>query len=150
MMLALAQRIVDGAGDAVIFADGEGTIRLWNAAAERVFGYTAAEAVGRSLDLIVPEKHRPRHWEGYARVMRTGVTKYGGELLAVPAIRRDGSRISIEFTVTLVRDDDGAVQGIAAIVRDVSARREADTRLRRRVQELEQLATGGGGDPGQA
>jgi PAS domain S-box-containing protein len=143
MMLALAQQIIEGAGDAIIFADGEGKIRLWNAAAERVFGYPAAEALGCSLDLIVPEKHRPCHWEGYTRVMQTGETKYGGELLAVPAIRRDGSRISIEFTVTLVWDDDGAVQGIAAIVRDVSARREAETSLRRRLQELEQRTAGG-------
>ena len=138
-----AEQIVDGAGDAIVFADAEGTIRLWNAAAERMFGYPAAEAVGASLDLIVPEKHRPRHWEGYARVMRTGQTKYGGDLLAVPAVRRDGSRISIEFTVTLVRDGDGAVQGIAAIIRDVSARRDADAKLRRRVQELEQRTAGG-------
>ena len=137
-----AEQIVDGAGDAIVFADAEGTIRLWNAAAERMFGYPAAEAVGASLDLIVPEKHRPRHWEGYARVMRTGQTKYGGDLLAVPAVRRDGSRISIEFTVTLVRDGDGAVRGIAAIVRDVTARRDAETQLRRRVQELEQGSAG--------
>jgi PAS domain S-box-containing protein len=137
-----AEQIVDGAGDAIVFADAEGTIRLWNAAAERMFGYPAAEAVGASLDLIVPEKHRPRHWEGYARVMRTGQTKYGGDLLAVPAVRRDGSRISIEFTVTLVRDGDGAVRGIAAIVRDVTARRDAETQLRRRVQELEQGRAG--------
>lgn len=142
-MPSLAQQIVDGAGDAIVFADGGGTIRLWNAAAERMFGYPAAEAVGASLDLIVPEKHRPRHWDGYARVMQTGQTKYGGELLAVPAVRRDGSRISIEFTVTLVRDGDGAVQGIAAIIRDVSARRDADAKLRRRVQELEQRTAGG-------
>jgi PAS domain S-box-containing protein len=142
-MPTLAQQIVDGAGDAIVFADGGGTIRLWNAAAERMFGYPAAEAVGASLDLIVPEKHRPRHWDGYARVMQTGQTKYGGELLAVPAVRRDGSRISIEFTVTLVRDGDGAVQGIAAIIRDVSARRDADAKLRRRVQELEQRTAGG-------
>ena len=137
-MRSLEQQIVDGAGEAIVFADAAGTIRLWNAAAERMFGYPAAEAVGASLDLIVPEKHRPRHWEGYARVMRTGQTMYGGELLAVPAVRRDGSRISIEFTVTLVRDGDGAVQGIAALIRDVTARRNADTKLRQRVQELEQ------------
>lgn len=137
-MRSLEQQIVDGAGDAIVFADAAGTIRLWNAAAERMFGYPAVEAVGASLDLIVPEKHRPRHWDGYARVMRTGQTKYGGELLAVPAVRRDGSRISIEFTVTLVRDGDGAVQGIAALIRDVTARRNADTKLRQRVQELEQ------------
>ena len=137
-----AEQIVNGAGDAIVFADAEGTIRLWNAAAERMFGYPAAEAVGASLDLIVPEKHRARHWEGYARVMRTGQTKYGGDLLAVPAVRRDGSRISIEFTVTLVRDGDGAVRGIAAIIRDVTARRDAETQLRRRVQELEQGSAG--------
>lgn len=142
-MRSLAEQIVDGAGDAIVFADAEGVIRFWNAAAERTFGYPAAEAVGRSLDLIVPEKHRARHWEGYARVMRTGETKYGGELLAVPALRRDGVRISIEFTVTLVRDGEGAVRGIAAVIRDVTARREAERDLRQRVQELEQRSAGG-------
>lgn len=143
-MRSLAEQIVDGAGDAIVFADAEGVIGFWNAAAERTFGYPAAEAVGRSLDLIVPEKHRARHWEGYARVMRTGETKYGGELLAVPALRRDGVRISIEFTVTLVRDGEGAVRGIAAVIRDVTARREAERELRQRVQDLEQRSADGG------
>jgi len=141
----LAARIVDGTGDAVVFADRDGVVRLWNRGAEAIFGWTAAEAVGRTLDLIVPEKQRARHWEGYRRVMATGETRYGGGLLAVPAVRKDGARRSIEFTVTLVRDDGGALVGIAAILRDVTARFEEDRRLRARLRALEEREAGGDG-----
>jgi PAS domain S-box-containing protein len=133
----LAGRIVEGAADAVIYAEREGTIRIWNAGAERIFGFTAAEAVGRSLDLIIPERQRPRHWEGWERVMKTGVTRYATETLAVPALRKDGSTISIEFTIQLVRDASGAILGPAAIVRDVTARFQREKELRARLRELE-------------
>jgi PAS domain S-box-containing protein len=93
--------LVDRADDAVIIADAAGTIQYWNAASERMFGYSREQAIGSSLDLIIPEKLRDRHWEGYWRVMATGRTAYAGRMLAVPALRADGSRISIEFTVTL-------------------------------------------------
>lgn len=118
----LFQRIVEGAPDAVIFADREGVIRLWNAGAGAIFGYEAHETLERSLDLIIPENLRARHWEGYRRVMETGETRYGRQLLAVPALRKDGSRISLEFSVVLVRDADGAPEGVAAIMRDVTQR----------------------------
>jgi PAS domain S-box-containing protein len=133
----LAGRIVEGAADAVIYAEREGTIRIWNAGAERIFGFTAAEAVGRSLDLIIPERQRPRHWEGWERVMKTGVTRYATETLAVPALRKDGSTISIEFTIQLVRDASGVILGPAAIVRDVTARFQREKELRARLRELE-------------
>ena len=128
--------LVDRADDAVIVADASGAIRYWNAAAERMFGYSRDEALGRSLDLIVPEKLRARHWEGYTRVMATGRTAYAGRMLAVPASRADGSRISIEFTVTLVHDAAGAVCAIGAILRDVTARWEQQRALQRELQEL--------------
>lgn len=140
----LCREIVDGVPDAVIFADREGVIRLWNAGAERIFGYTAGEAVGRSLDLVIPEPMRERHWEGYFRVVGSGVTRYGTELLAVPGIRKDGTRVSLEFSIALLRDGAG-VAGAAAILRDVTARWLKDKELRERLKALE---AGSGGRAG--
>ncbi len=133
----LATRIVAAAGDGILFADRRGVIRLWNGGAERIFGWTAAEAIGQSLDLIIPERLRPRHWESWDRVMETGVTRYASETLAVPAVRKDGGTLSIEFTIQLVRDDAGTILGPAAIVRDVSARFAREKELRARIKELE-------------
>ncbi len=133
----MPEQIVENTRDAVLVADTDGVIRLWNPGAVAMFGFTAAEALGQSLDLIVPERPRERHWEGYRKVMATGETRYAEELLAVPAMRKDGSRISIEFTVTLLKDGDGKVEGIAAIARDVTARRQQETAQRERIAELE-------------
>ncbi|MER3445346.1 MAG: hypothetical protein C4291_00265 [Candidatus Dadabacteria bacterium] len=116
------QQIVEKAQDAIIFADRDGIIRLWNLGAEAMFGYQAEEALGQTLDLIIPERLRERHWEGYSNVMKTGFTRYARELLAVPAIRKDGTRISLEFTIALLRDTSGELLGAAAIIRDVTAR----------------------------
>jgi len=132
----LLSALVADTDDAVIVADAEGAIRFWNRAAERMFGHARDEAIGQSLDLIIPEKLRPRHWDGYTRVMATGETEYAGRMLAVPAVRADGERISIEFTVTLLRDGSGGVWGIGAIVRDVTARWEQDRALKRELQAL--------------
>jgi PAS domain S-box-containing protein len=129
--------IVEGAPEAIIVADPEGVIRLWNAGAEATFGFRAAEALGRTLDLIIPDRYRERHWTGYRRVMETGTTSYGGRLLAVPAMRKDGARLSIEFHVVVLRDPSGAVAGVAAIVRDVTERWQRERALREQVQELE-------------
>jgi len=132
------RRIVENASDAVVVADKEGVIRLWNPRAEEIFGYSAEEAVGRTLDLIVPERQRERHWAGYHGVMASGVSRYGkGELLAVPATRRDGKRVSLEFTITLIRDEAGALIGPAAIIRDVSERWQRDRELMERLTTLE-------------
>jgi PAS domain S-box-containing protein len=106
-----------------------------------MFGYPAEEALGQSLDLIVPEKQRARHWEGWARVMVTGVTKYGREALAVPATRKDGSRISIEFNIILLRAPGGEVVGAAAMVQDVTARWQQLKEMRARLAALEAKAT---------
>ena len=137
----LCDRIVDGAQAGIIFADEGGIIRLWNSGAEAMFGYTAAEAVGQTMEIIIPEKHRARHDEGYTRVMQTGITKYGRDALAVPALRKDGTRISIEFTIVLVRSAEGGVIGAAAIVQDVTARWERDKALRVRLAALENKTT---------
>jgi PAS domain S-box-containing protein len=123
---SLFRRIVQEMPEAVVFADRTGVIRLWNSGAETMFGYSAGEAVGQSLDLIIPERLRPRHWDGFDKVMGTGVTRYGRELLATPAIRKDGRRISIEFSIILLKEDTGNVQGAAAIIRDVTARWEKE------------------------
>jgi len=133
----LCRQIVEMAGDAVIYADREGIIRLWNRAAEGIFGYTEREAVGQSLDLIIPERQREAHWKGYGKAMLDGSSKYGTELLAVPAARKDGERISIEFTINLVRGPDGKVLGPAAVVRDVTARWEREKQMRQQIAQLE-------------
>ena len=144
---ALAGEIVESAVDAVIYADADGKIRLWNAAAERMFGFTAAEAIGQMLDLIIPDKLRERHWTGYHEVMRTGETRYATELLAVPALRKDGARISLEFSVALLRDDAGQPSGIAAILRDVTERRKRDQEIAQRLAALEKGKRGSPGAP---
>ena len=122
--------------DAVILADPLGTIVLWNQAAERMFGWSAEEAVGRTLDLIVPERQRNAHWDGYLKVMATGQTRYATDLLRVPALHKDGQRRSIAFTVSLLTDPDGQVRGIAAIVRDETQRWADEQALRRQLQDL--------------
>jgi len=124
-------------GDAIVYADAEGRIRFWNRGAEATFGFPEPEALGQSLDLIIPERQRERHWAGYAETMRSGKTRYGaGELLAVPALRKDGSRISIEFTILPVRDASGRMAGIAAIMRDVTKRFEELKALRKQLADL--------------
>ena len=134
----LKQRIVEEAADAIIYADREGIIRLWNASATTLFGYTPDEALGQSLDIIIPERLRQRHWDGYHTVMKTGETHYGaGELLAVPGVRKDGTRLSLEFSIAMLRDEAGSLSGIAAILRDVSERFERDRTLHARLKELE-------------
>jgi PAS domain S-box-containing protein len=134
---SLAGEIVAAAVDAIICADSEGKIVLWNAAAERMFGFSAEEAIGRTLDLIIPDKLRERHWTGYHEVMRTGTTRYATELLAVPAIRKDGARISLEFSVALLRGEDGQPSGVAAVLRDVTERRKRDQETLQRLATLE-------------
>jgi PAS domain S-box-containing protein len=139
----LYQRIVENSPIAILFADREGKIRFWNHGAETMFGYGAQEALGQSLDLIVPEKQRPRHWEGWTRVMASGVTKYGSDPLAVPALKKDGSRISIEFNIILLRASTGELQGAAAMVQDVTARWQQQKEMRARLAALEAKATEG-------
>jgi PAS domain S-box-containing protein len=140
----LCRRIVENSPMAILFADREGKIRLWNSGAEIVFGYTAQEALGQSLDLIVPERQRQRHWEGWDKVMASGVTKYGRDPLAVPAMRKDGSRISIEFNVVLVRTDSGELAGVAAMVQDVTARWQKQKEMNARLAALEAKVAGSG------
>jgi PAS domain S-box-containing protein len=126
--------LVNAAPDAIIYADRRGAIRVWNHGAERIFGYTAEEALGASLDIIIPERLRARHWTGYDETLKTGRTRYGaGDLLAVPAVRKDGAAISVEFTIVPMADEAGGLRGIAAILRDVTKRFEEMKELRKRA-----------------
>jgi PAS domain S-box-containing protein len=118
-------------------------IRLWNAGAEAMFGYGVDEAVGQTLDLIIPERLRDRHWTGFNNTMATGVTRYARQVLAVPAIRKDGTSISVEFTVALLHEASGALVGITAIIRDVTARWEEESALKKRLAVLEAKSSGG-------
>lgn len=135
----LGDAILGTVSDAILVTDWDGAIRFWNPGAERIFGFTAEEALGRSLDLIIPERLRKRHWDGYRRSMESGRTRYGsGDLLSVPALRKDGRQISVEFTIIMLRDPAGQVTGVAAILRDVTRRFEELRTLRRRLAELTQ------------
>ncbi len=133
----LVEQLVNDTPDAGLVADREGVIRFWNRGAERMFGHTAAEAVGQSLDLIIPENLRDRHWEGYRRVMASGETKYRAGFLSAPGIRKDGSRISLEFSMVLLRDETGAMAGCASIMRDVTERWKKEKELKERLAACE-------------
>ena len=131
------KQIIENSQDAILFADRDGIIELWNSGAEAIFGYTKDEVQGKSLDLIVPEKLRQRHWEGYHTVMKTGKSRYGKELLKVPAIRKDGTSISVEFTIMLVRNLRNEIIGTAAIIRDVTERWKQERELKQKIKLLE-------------
>lgn len=122
--------------DAIIAADRDGRIVFWNPGAERIFGHPASSAVGQSLDIIIPEQQRQRHWEGYRRVVQTGASRYGdSDILSVPGLKQDGSRISLEFTIAPLRDKSGELCGLVAVMRDVTARFEELRTLKRRLAE---------------
>jgi PAS domain S-box-containing protein len=130
----LAAALLQSTADAVIATDREGAITFWNPGAVRIFGFTASEATGQSLDLIIPENQRARHWTGYREVMKTGQSRYsGGDILAVPALRKDGRRISLEFTIVPLKDADGGMTGMVSVLRDVTAPFEEMRALRRKA-----------------
>jgi PAS domain S-box-containing protein len=129
-----AERLLAGISEAIIYADAGGTVRYWNHGAARVFGFTADEALGQSLDIIIPQGLRERHWRGYHATMRTGQSKYEeGHLLSVPAIRKDATRISVEFTIVPFTDEAGRMSGIAAIMRDTTKTFEELRALRKEI-----------------
>ena len=136
MTSRLGDTILNTTSDAILATDREGVIRFWNRGAARIFGFTAEEAIGASLDLIIPERLRKRHWDGYERVMASGETRYGaGDLLAVPAVAKGGRQISVEFTIILLQDSERRVSGMAAILRDVTPRFEELRRLKRELAQ---------------
>lgn len=131
------EQLLKAIGDGVVVADAKGDIIFWNAAAERIFGFSEQEAVGKSLDLIIPERQRQRHWDGYHKTMDTGQTRYGHDLLRVPALHKEGRPLSIAFTVAMLYTSDHKVSAIVAIVRDETARWTDERDMRRRIAELE-------------
>ena len=135
------KQLVAGAGDAILVCDAGGAITLWNPAAERIFGFSEAEVLGQSMDLIIPQRQRQRHWDGYHKTVETAITKYGADLLRVPALHKDGHTISIAFTVSMIFSADQKVTGIVAFVRDETSRFNEERNLRKRLSEVEaQLA----------
>jgi PAS domain S-box-containing protein len=126
------RHFLEKAPDGILFSDREGIIRFWNAGCQRIFGYTAGEAIGQSLDIIIPEALQARHWEGYAQTIATGRSRYAaGDVLAVPALHKDKRRISVEFSITPFRDAAGAMIGLGAVMRDVTNRFEEMKALRK-------------------
>jgi PAS domain S-box-containing protein len=130
-------QLVNAIGDAIIISDAKGNITLWNPAAERMFGFTQSEALGQSLDLIIPERLRGRHWEGYQKTMASGQTRYGNDVLRVPAVDKTGKALSIAFTVALLHSPEHELTGIVAVIRDETARFQEERNLRKRLAELE-------------
>ncbi len=131
------QQLVQALGDGVIVCDAAGAIIVWNGAATRIFGFTEEEAMGQSLDLIVPQRQRERHWDGYNKTMATGQTHYGNDVLRVPALHKEGKPLSIAFTVAMLYKADGDVSAIVAVVRDETERWSEERKLRARVAQLE-------------
>ena len=142
-LAALALRIVADAPDAILYADRNGVIQFWNGGCERMFGFDSEEAIGRSLDIIIPASLRERQNRGHAEVMRTGHTKYAADdLLCVPALRKDDSRISVEFSIIPLKDQTGTMIGLAAILRDVTQRFEELKSLRKKAASVAGPAAG--------
>jgi PAS domain S-box-containing protein len=135
------KQLVEAVGDAVVASDASGAITLWNPAAQRMFGFTETEALGQSLDIIIPQRQQQRHWDGYQKTMATGQTKYGNDVLRVPAMHKDGHGLSIAFTVALLHTLDKKVAAIVAVIRDETARFTEDRNLRKRLMELESQLT---------
>ena len=139
-----SSELVEAIGDAVVAADPAGAIILWNPAAERMFGHTEEQALGKSLDIIIPQRQQQRHWDGYHKTMATGQTRYGNDVLRVPAVHKDGHTLSIAFTVAMLHSPDGKVAAIVAVVRDESSRFAEERNLKKRLAELEtQVASQG-------
>ncbi|WP_457306478.1 PAS domain-containing protein [Polaromonas sp. P5_E6] len=131
------KQLVEAVGDAIVASDAGGAIVLWNPAAQRMFGFTEEEALGKSLDIIIPQRQQQRHWDGYHKTMATGQTRYGNDVLRVPAVHKDGHGLSIAFTVALLHTPDNKVSAIVAVIRDETARFAEERNLKKRLTELE-------------
>jgi PAS domain S-box-containing protein len=137
----LAGAVLATVSDAIIAADKDNIVRFWNPGAQRIFGYTCEEAIGQSLDIIIPERLRKRHWEGYRRVMAGGESRYGhGDILAVPGVKKDGAEISVEFTIIPLMDNRGGLIGVAAIMRDVTTKFNEMRALKRKLADAAKAA----------
>jgi PAS domain S-box-containing protein len=134
------KQLVEAVGDAIVVCDAGGAIIGWNRAAERMFGFSQAEALGQSLDLIIPERQRQRHWDGYHKTMETGQTRYGNDVLRVPALHKEGRPLSIAFTVAMLHSPQNDVTAIVAVIRDETVRWSEERNLRARLTQLETQA----------
>jgi PAS domain S-box-containing protein len=134
---ALEAALIAHAPDAIVFADSSGVIRLWNHGAETLFGYSAREAVGNTLDLIVPEPYRTAHWAGFSGAVQRGHFAKDDVLLTSRALRKDGSVIVVELSAAIIRSIAGHVTGIMAIGRDVTTRRAQEQADHERIAHLE-------------
>lgn len=130
------EQLTDVAGDGIVISDAKGIITYWNDACTRIFGFTKEDAIGESLDIIIPDNQQKPHWDGYEVTMNSGETKYGTSILRVPAVNKAGERISIAFSVALLKDDQGKVTGIAAIVRDETEQFSANRKIRKELSAL--------------
>lgn len=139
----VTRKLLDQSPDAVIFAGTDGTISYWNDAAERIFGFPAANALGESLDLIIPEQFREAHWKGFDRALAAGDTKYRGQVLPTRAVRADGETIYVELSFAIVKDGEHKVLGALATARDITERFKRDREIRRKLRELEQQQADG-------
>jgi PAS domain S-box-containing protein len=135
----LAELLVEQSPDGVVFADKEGIIRVWNASAERIFGFTAGDAIGANLDIIIPERFRDAHWRGFERAIIERATKYAGKSMPTKAIRSDGTQIYVELSFSIILDANGDVLGALANARDITERFEKERADRKRLQELEKI-----------
>jgi PAS domain S-box-containing protein len=142
-----SQALLDAIGDAVVVCDAAGKVIVWNPAAERLFGFTQAEAMGQRMDMIVPERLRKRHWDGYDKSMQTGTTRYGHDVLRVPAVDKAGRSLSIAFTVAMLYGPDGKVNAVASVIRDETQRFGEERKLKQRLMELEAKLPPGEGAP---
>ncbi|MEH2514008.1 PAS domain S-box-containing protein [Nitrobacteraceae bacterium AZCC 1564] len=133
---AIVDALLATKSDGIVATDRDGLITFWNPGAARIFGYTANEAIGQSLDIIIPENLRARHWAGYREVMATGHSRYGeGDTLSVPAMTKFGKRISVDFTVAMLHDPQQNPNGMVALLRDVTHRFEEIRSLKRKLAE---------------
>lgn len=137
---SLYEAIVKQAPEAVILADPRGMIRLWNASAEVVFGYDAGEVLGRSLDVIIPERLRTAHWDAFGKSLAAGATKYAGRVLTTRSMHKDGRTLYVDMSFALLRDAGGAIVGVLAFIRDCTERYLAEKALRTRVTDIEKQA----------
>jgi PAS domain S-box-containing protein len=133
----LCKAIVEQAPEAVIFADTAGIIRIWNQGAEAIFGFAAAEALGTSLDIIVPERFRRAHWAGFQRAMDRGHTQHGSQVRTTRAIHKDGRKLYVDLSFSVIKAQGGAVLGSLGVAREGSARYLAETEQRARIATLE-------------
>jgi PAS domain S-box-containing protein len=133
----LYEAMVQQAPEAIILADRGGLIRVWNRGAENVFGFSAAEALGNSLDMIIPERFREAHWRGFYMAIDSGRTRYSDKVLTTRSLHKERGRLYVDMSFSLIKDAAGEILGALAVARDATARRLEENALRARVADLE-------------